>query len=70
MEMPLEARIELFKQEQNALVQKYGVQIAAAIVPRMLGGVLQAEVQIDIVQVPNWQPPEKAEGLVKNGDSS
>ncbi len=53
-EMNLEERREAFTQEQNALVQKYGMVVQAAMVPRMVGPQLQVEVEISVQPVAGW----------------
>ena len=54
--MTIEERGEAFIEAQNELSQKFGVVLVAVINPRMLGGTLQAEAQIQIQEVQGWEP--------------
>jgi hypothetical protein len=56
-QMTVEQRAESFQIGMQELIEQYGIAISANIVPRMLGDVLQAEVQFAYVPVDGWQQP-------------
>lgn len=53
-----EQRIERFQALVNAAIKYTGVNLKPVIKPRMLGDVLQAEVELAFVLVKDWQPPQ------------
>ena len=59
MDMTIEQRREAFIQEQNALVQKYGIVISGTILWVMPEGQApKATVQLSAIELEGWQPSD------------